>query len=418
MNASGAVLEGASAHQGRAGRGAAKARRFLVGPPRTGGVRWSTGSAHASRALRVLVTAGLLCGPVSLFLALNQPPALISTARDMRSSVPQPEEVAAVGEWAQAFVVTWLSTPAGGEDSLRYYLPDTSAVTLPQVAQVVSNPAVADLTPESTSPSASTQETAAGATLNSSSRPPTAGVDRTGETPAGPAATAPNPTATGASSGARVWQVTIGVDVQEPAPQGSVVVRRYFAVPVVYIPAQQTRPAELRSLSLPGPVSAPAVGEGPQSRYQDGLPLTGAVGASVQAFLSAYLTDQGDVTRLLSPQAVGISAVRPVAYTQAQLRVLRADRRDVEKGEPTDGERVEVLATAILTGLDTQTRSAQFALTLTARAGRWEISQIQSAPQGSTSTSTSAEGQAALPSATPTAGAGEPSGAGTRPGGE
>jgi len=320
-----------------------------------------------------------------LFLALHQSPTVISTAAGARAFTPQPAEVAAVGEWAQSFVVTWLSTPAGAEESLRYYLPDVSALTLPTVAQVVSNPAVANLTPALAGGAVPT--TAASTSSPATSEPTAASADPAEEAPARAGEVTPSATATSASSGTRVWQVTVGVDVQEPGPQGNVIVRRYFAVAVAYIPAGQTRPAALRSLGLPGPVSAPTAGQEPETGYREGLPVTGSVGSSVQAFLSAYLTDQGDVTRLLSPQAVGISAVRPVAYTQVQLRTLKADRRDVDNGDPSDGERVAVLATATVTGLDTQTRSAQFALTLTARDGRWEISQAQSTPPGSTSIS-------------------------------
>jgi len=355
----------------------------LAGPPRIGGVRWSTGAAHASRGLRVVVTAGLLCGPVSLGLVLHQSPTVISTARGARAFTPQPAEVAAVGEWAQSFVVAWLSTPAGGEESLRYYLPDVSALTLPTVAQVVSNPAVADLTPALAGGAA--PATAVATPSTATSRATAASASPADGASARTSGVKPSATASSASSGARVWQVTVGVDVQEPGPQGNVVVRRYFAVSVAYVPAGQTRPAALRSLGLPGPVSAPTAGEEPETGYREGLPVTGSVGSSVQAFLSAYLTDQGDVTRLLSPQAVGIFAVRPVAYRQVQLRTVKADRRDVGNGVPADGERVVVLATAAVTGLDTQTRSAQFALTLTARGGRWEISQAQSSPPAASS---------------------------------
>jgi len=317
-----------------------------------------------------------------LGLVLYQSPTVISTARGARVFTPQPSEVAAVGEWAQSFVVAWLSTSAGGEESLRYYLPDVSTLTLPTVAQVVSNPAVADLAPvlvggAAPATAAATPSTARSGATAASADPALA---RSG-------GVTPSATASSASSGARVWQVTVGVDVQEPGPQGNVVVRRYFAVPVAYIPAEQSRPAALRSLGLPGPVSAPTAGEEPETGYREGLPVTGSLGSSVQAFLSAYLTDQGDVTRLLSPQAVGITAVRPVAYTQVQLRTVKADRRDVDNGVPSDGERVAVLATATVTGLDAQTRSAQFALTLTARDGRWEISQTRSSPLGATSAS-------------------------------
>jgi hypothetical protein len=416
-----------SSRHERAERATGAARRFLVGPPRTGGVRWSTGSAHASRALRVVLIAGVLCGPASLVMALHQSPAVVRADTDTGPSAPQPQEVAAVGEWAQSFVVAWLTTPAGQEQSLTYYLPDVSDLTLPKVPQVVANPAVADLTLASASAAASATASSQGdastqLSTDTPSQPAVMAADDGGSDQVTPGAGVPSASAT-TSEDDRIWQVTVGVDVQEPGPQGNVFVRRYFAVPVVYVPAQPEQPAVLRAMSLPGPVSAPTAGQGPESIYQDGLPLTGAVGSSVQAFLSAYLTDQGDVTRLLSPKAVGISAVRPAAYTAVQLRILQADRRDVDNGQPSDGEHVEVLATAVLTGLDTQTRSAQFALTLTARGGRWEISQVQATLTSTTpgAFKTAEDGQGSVPlssagASSPTA-SGSAGGAPAQPGG-
>ncbi|WP_170127494.1 conjugal transfer protein [Kineococcus rhizosphaerae] len=375
-----------------------------------------------------MLIAGVLCGPASLVMALHQPAAVVRATTDTGASAPQPQEVAAVGEWAQSFVVAWLTTPAGQEQSLSYYLPDVSDLTLPQVPQVVANPAVADLSLTSASPAASAAVSSQGdaSTQLSTGAPSQSAVTATGDGSGDqvtPGVGEPSASAT-TSEDERIWQVTIGVDVQEPGPQGNVFVRRYFAVPVVYVPAQLEHSSALRALSLPGPVSAPVAGEGPESIYQDGLPLTGAVGSSVQAFLSAYLTDQGDVTRLLSPKAVGIFAVRPAAYTAAQLRILKADRRDVENKQPTDGEHVQVLATALLTGLDTQTRSAQFALTLTARDGRWEINQVQATAAGAdsrTASATAEGGQSTSRSASadtiPQTAAGSPSGTPTQTGG-
>jgi Conjugative transposon protein TcpC len=282
-------------------------------------------------------------------------------------------EVAAVGEWAQSFVIAWLSTPAGGEQALRYYIDDTSALTLPQTPRVATGAAVADMqlapavTASSSPPSASSTATTAPSGAPRATRTPT---------------TSPSTSsATAAAARGQVWMVTVGVDVEEPQAEGPRLVRRYFAVPVAYTAGSEQQPTTLRALTLPGPVSAPTPGTGPQLAYTDALDPAGSIGSSVSAFLSAYLTGQGDVTRLLSPQAPTIEPVQPVAYTAVQLRKLATADRAVDASAPDDDAQVQVLATVLLTGLDQQSASAQYALTLTARDGRWEISAVQTAPQ-------------------------------------
>jgi hypothetical protein len=338
-------------------------------------MRWTTGPAYVSRGLQVLFLLALACGPLAVLMALASPPQRAVVSAPQQQSVAGAGEVAAVGEWAQSFVVAWLSTPAGGEQALRYYIDDTRELTLPQTPRVVTNAAVADmqLTPTA---AASSSPSSVSSRASSAAVPPGAPAAQ----PTASSTSSADSTTTATPRG-RVWTVTVGVDVEEPQAEGPRLVRRYFTVPVAYIAGLEQQPATLRALTLPGPVSAPTPGSGPQLAYTDGLDPNGSIGSSVSAFLSAYLTGQGDVTRLLSPQAPTIEPVQPVAYTAVQLRKLTTADRAVDASTPADDEQVQVLATAQLTGLDQQATSAQYALTLTARDGRWEISAVQTAPQ-------------------------------------
>lgn len=51
-----------------------------------------------------------------------------------------------------------------------------------------------------------------------------------------------------------------------------------------------------------------------------------------------------------------------------------------EEAQPTEGEVAHVLATAIGTDAAKRPATTQYALTLTARGGRWEVSGIDLAP--------------------------------------
>ncbi|MGY6651345.1 conjugal transfer protein [Amycolatopsis sp. TRM77291] len=133
--------------------------------------------------------------------------------------------------------------------------------------------------------------------------------------------------------------------------------------------------------SLPAPVACPPALAAPELGYAETAELNGPVGQSVHGFLAAFLAGRGELERYISSGA-HIGAIVPPLYAQIQLLELRT-HESFEPGQaarPLDG--TEIHATARAWGYDAigQVTTVDYALTLTARAGRWEVSRIDPAP--------------------------------------
>lgn len=289
--------------------------------------RWTGGSLLATRLATVVLWAALLAGPAALVLALLQAGPGGQLTRVAAPVADPVGEQAAVGEFAQRFVVTWLQSTRGQETQLAPYVR-TISLTLPEVAWVADQPATADLR---------------------------------------------------RADGAGTWSVLVGVTVTTPRTAGPPVagalpVRRYFRVPVRY------RSGAVVALALPAAVAAPAAGEAPQLTYRYHPSLDGPVASSVQEFLSALLTGAGDVTRLVTPGS-DIAAVLPAPYTRVEVTDVLVDR-DLASGPRSrpQGERLRALVDAVAAAGPRQQISVQYALTLTSRAGRWEVTALDPTP--------------------------------------
>lgn len=159
-----------------------------------------------------------------------------------------------------------------------------------------------------------------------------------------------------------IFQVTVAAGVEGT--------QRYYTVPV------QVTAHSLSALTFPAPTPAPVTKPDRDRAYRTTLPSTGPTATAVLAFLRALLTGQGDVTRYISP-GVPIVAVAPAPYQSVDLRTVTGLS---EEAQPTEGEVAHVLATAIGTDAAKRPATTQYALTLTARGGRWEVSGIDLAP--------------------------------------
>ncbi|MFE5564755.1 hypothetical protein ACFQ68_07155 [Amycolatopsis japonica] len=133
--------------------------------------------------------------------------------------------------------------------------------------------------------------------------------------------------------------------------------------------------------SLPTPVACPRTLAAVELDYPETAELNGPIGQSVHGFLLAYLAGRGELNRYVVP-GTNIGAVVPPLYAEVQLLELRT-HEPFEPGQaarPLDG--TEVHATARAWGYDVlgQVTTIDYALTLVARAGRWEVSRIDPAP--------------------------------------
>ncbi|MGW4218419.1 conjugal transfer protein [Streptomyces bacillaris] len=196
-----------------------------------------------------------------------------------------------------------------------------------------------------------------------------------------------------------IWSVTVAARVREsgpsPAPTAKSTVAerqqdtseaerlRYFQVPVA---TTATGGANgYVALSMPAEVAAPPrikppeLLYGPQRPASPGDPRTQAV----TEFLTAYLTGRaGDIDRYLAP-GTRITPISPAPYTGIAVDHLAIEGERGGEGTtavPADGTRLRLLVSLRATGTDTIRRPLAYALTLTARAGRWEIAALDGAP--------------------------------------
>lgn len=174
------------------------------------------------------------------------------------------------------------------------------------------------------------------------------------------------------SAGPGVWSVTVAATVtdSEGEPQ-----RRYLQVPVMVSGDAVT------ALALPSVVSPPMIAAPPASAYRHAVPASSSINTTVSGFLSAYVAGSGDLSRYLTPGVEDIIAVTPAPFTEVQLVDLRAASSVDANGTPEDGEELQVLVVVTGTVSADHSLTGTYALSLTARAGRWEISSINPAPE-------------------------------------
>jgi hypothetical protein len=123
--------------------------------------------------------------------------------------------------------------------------------------------------------------------------------------------------------------------------------------------------------------------QAPELDYGGDLTSGDPAWGTVEGFLTALLVGKGDINRYLTP-GTHVSPVWPVPYAAVRIdRIATALDLGVEPARaPSDGEELGVLVTA--TGLATTTTadglSMQYALVLTGRDGRWEVTEVEASP--------------------------------------
>lgn len=170
--------------------------------------------------------------------------------------------------------------------------------------------------------------------------------------------------------GVDTWSVTVGATVTDTKRRTS---RQYYQLPV------QIGPTGSAVLALPAVVAAPRFVPGQAPKYRQPLSTQGPLGSTVSQFLRALTSGSGDVTRYVSPGQV-IRAVSPAPFKSLTLISLDAGDEFSEDGTPADGARVGLLVSALGYTPTGQQLPVSYALTMQARAGRWEVASIQLAP--------------------------------------
>jgi hypothetical protein len=178
------------------------------------------------------------------------------------------------------------------------------------------------------------------------------------------------------SPAAGLWSVVVVADVLVLQPDG----KRKATLLCAQVAVAGTDGA-YSAAALPSPVACPSAGGAVALAYEEVGEPAGPVGQSVAGFLGAYLAGQGQLERFVSPGA-SLAPLRPASFAAVRLVELRTHEK-FEPGQaarPLDGTTVHVLVHAAAVDVTGQGTPVDYALTLVARAGRWEINRIDPAP--------------------------------------
>lgn len=286
-------------------------------PPIADGAH-QTGTHLAARAATVSLFACLALGPIGFATgALSLAQAGSAPEAQQQVQADHANDQAVVGEFAQRVVVTWLGATQEHPEVLLSLVKDAQLSTLPRSPFTTRDITLARIT-------------------------------QVGGT----------------------WSVTVAATVTDAR---KITARRFYQVPV------RLADGTVSALTLPAPVSPPPVEAASTDAYREQLDATGPQGQTVTQFLAAYLTGAGDVGRYLTP-GISLEALSPAPYTAIRVDDLRADTATDPDRAPRDGQRLRVLATATAVVTEQQSSGVAYALTITARAGRWEITAIDSTP--------------------------------------
>ena len=288
------------------------------------GVKTSSYTAGSQATANAIVgafyLAVALCVVLSV-LAFMKPPT-VTVSAEGNGSQPISAATESTGAFALGFVGAWLSANTEDFTSLQNYVAITSSADLPSAATIYKDLAVASITP---------------------------------------------------SEGSDLVSVVIAGNVQEQGGKEKTVwPRRYFLVII------NTGQDAMGVVGLPAPIAAPAKSEqGATLVYTEAVVPTDAAAKAVTSFMAAYVAGQGDMNRYLSPSS-SLTPIVPAPFTAVKVQSLQANV--ASRGTPSDGDELKVLAKVQMIGTTGQKLTSTYALTLIARAERWEISSLDLTP--------------------------------------
>jgi len=189
------------------------------------------------------------------------------------------------------------------------------------------------------------------------------------------------------------WSVTVAAQVATQTERGWVDTGvHYYRVPIRVLGGPEAGgegepggPTGYVATGLPAEVGPPAGLEPVQVDYprHRSADSSDPVADAVSRFLAAYLLGDGELTRYVSPGSA-LGPVSPSPYTKLTVRDLFTDESTAggggDRDPDRDGTELAVLATVDATDRYATVRQLGYALTLTSRDGRWEVSALDSAP--------------------------------------
>ncbi|MEU8708668.1 conjugal transfer protein [Streptomyces sp. NPDC048565] len=300
---------------------------------------WSTGAqANTATMMRWAVWGLIILGPLLGFVAYLSVPAQGGPAqRKATPAAPATTGAHGAAGYAQLFVAEFLSAGESDQEQLAAYYPGATSLRLEGDSSRQHGEQLAVVRLRQTDPG--------------------------------------------------VWSVTVAARILTKRADGTrdagASAVRYFQVPVATAPlaggaSGYTALAMPSEVAAPGRIPAPELVYGPMRPALPTDPRTQAV----TEFLVAYLTGTGELDRYLAP-GTDLAPVAPAPYTGVAVDTLAIEG---EKGSepvgpvPTDGTTLRLLVALRGTGHDEVRVPLSYALTLKARAGRWEIASLDGAP--------------------------------------
>ncbi|MFF4534040.1 conjugal transfer protein [Streptomyces sp. NPDC001407] len=307
-------------------------------PDETG---WKTSTAHLSgiaRLVRVGAWALVASGPVFGVMALV---GASGPAQGVAKPVAAPSPASPVGPagFAQLFVTAYLEAGQGTERDLAPYYSGSVALSVKPGTRTASRPVVI-----------ASREVQPG-----------------------------------------YWSVTVAVDVTAQDDKGKA---KRLGVQYFRVGIQATGPAGAggtatsasavagyTATSLPAQVAAPAALKPGALAYESdrGSSSTDPAVETARGFLTAYLAGTGELDRYTSP-GTRLRAISPAPYTAVKVTGVQDDAGAGQQKVPADGTQLHQLVQVEATDQAGSAASLSYALTLTSRAGRWEVASVDDAP--------------------------------------
>lgn len=286
--------------------------------------QWTTGSGLATKGVTAAIVFCLASGAISLgWHAFGPDPAPQQVAAKAGDDPDKSSRRDVAGDTAVRWVHAWLTTPAANRRDLEPIYSDP--VTLPEKASKASEVRVTDAV----------------------------------------------------ATGPDLWSITVSAQVTPPGGQETT---RMYSVPVQV--GGKAGNVAASPVTPPAPIAVPRKAKVQAADgYGHSATNTGALGETVTAFVSAMLTNEGDLSRVISPDAT----LRPVGgYGRAEVESIRLTEdvpgsRDSEV--PKDGTTAKALVTVQMfeKGAPKNAREglqAIYPVELTARGDRWEVSSL------------------------------------------
>ncbi|MGW4784882.1 conjugal transfer protein [Streptomyces sp. NPDC004230] len=309
---------------------------------------WSTGArANTSAIMRWAAWGLLVLGPVLGAAAIVRASAAGQPSPVVAASAPAGTGSQGAAGFATLFVAQFLTAGEGDQDELAAYYPAAADLQLEGAPGRRHGEQLTVVRLRQTDPEVWSVTVAARIVSTSA-----------------PRATADNGSA----------------DSRSNAPGTSI---HYFQVPVAVGPATGGATGYI-ALSMPAEVAAPARIKTPELIYgpvQQAVPSDPRTQAVTQ-FLDAYLTGSGELDRYLAP-GTPLSAIAPAPYTAAdvdQMQIEGDQGSEPNTTVPPDGTRTRLIVTVRATDQEGIRVPLAYALTLKARAGRWEIASLDGSP--------------------------------------